>query len=117
MTIKYVNNLGKVTIDDSLITNIAVASVMQSYGVVGLASQSAKDGIYELLRVNNMQKGVHIKRLDNGTISINISLFLKYGVRIPVVCQNIIENVKYNVEKSLKVRVAEVNIFVQGINK
>lgn len=117
MTIKYVNHLGKVTIDDSIITNISVASVMQSYGVVGLASASAKDGIYKLLGVNKMQRGVHIKRLDNGNIEINISLFLKYGVRIPVVCQNIIENVKYNVEKSLNVRVAEVNIFVQGIIK
>ena len=117
MTIKYVNNLGKVTIDDSIITNIAVSTVMKSYGVVGLASVSAKDGIYQLLGVNNMQKGVHIKRLDNGTISINISLFLKYGVRIPVVCQNLIENVKYNIEKSLNVRVSNVNIFVQGINR
>ncbi|EGC82362.1 MULTISPECIES: Asp23/Gls24 family envelope stress response protein [Anaerococcus] len=117
MTIKYVNNLGKVTIDDSIITNIAVSTVMKSYGVVGLASASAKDGIYQLLGVNNMQKGVTVKRLDNGTIDINISLFLKYGVRIPVVCQNIIENVKYNIEKSLNVRVSNVNIFVQGINR
>ena len=52
MTIKYVNHLGKVTIDDSIITNISVASVMQSYGVVGLASASAKDGISNLLGVN-----------------------------------------------------------------
>ncbi|MDO5047358.1 MAG: Asp23/Gls24 family envelope stress response protein [Anaerococcus sp.] len=117
MTIKYVNNLGKVTIDDSIITNIAVASVMKSYGVVGLASISAKDGIYKLLKINNMQKGVNVVRLDNGTINISISLFLKYGVRIPVVAQNIIENVKYNVEKSLKVSVSNVDIYVQGIIK
>ena len=117
MTIKYVNDLGKITIDDSVITNITVATVMQSYGVVGLASMSTKDGIYKLLGVNNLGKGVHISRLDNATYSISISLFLEYGVRIPVVTQNIIENVKYNVEKSLNVTVAEVNIFVQGINK
>nr|WP_072537299.1 Asp23/Gls24 family envelope stress response protein [Anaerococcus mediterraneensis] len=117
MTIRYVNNLGKVTIDDSVIANIAVASVMQSYGVVGLASRSAKDGIYKLLGVNNMQRGVKVIRNDNGTVSIFISLFLEYGIRIPVVSQNIIENVKYNIENSLNVKVAEVNIFVQGINR
>ena len=116
MTIRYVNNLGKVTIDDSVIANIAVASVMQSYGVVGL-SRSAKDGIYKLLGVNNMQRGVKVIRNDNGTVSIFISLFLEYGIRIPVVSQNIIENVKYNIENSLNVKVAEVNIFVQGINR
>lgn len=117
MTIRYVNNLGKVTIDDSVIANIAVASVMQSYGVVGLASRSAKDGIYKLLGVNNMQRGVEVVRRNNGTVAIYISLFLEYGIRIPVVCQNIIENVKYNIEKSLNVNVAEVNIYVQGINR
>lgn len=117
MTIKYVNNLGKITIDDSIITNIAVSTVMQSYGVVGLASISAKDGIYELLGINNIEKGVEVERLDNGTINISISLFMKYGVRIPVVAQNIIENVKYNVEKSLKVSVSNIDIYVQGIKK
>ncbi|WP_243343036.1 Asp23/Gls24 family envelope stress response protein [Anaerococcus sp. AGMB09787] len=117
MTIKYVNNLGKVTIDDSIITNIAVASVIESYGVVGLASVSAKDGIYELLGINNLQKGVKVQRLDNGTINVSISLFMKFGVSIPVVAQNLIENVKYNIEKSLKVSVSNVDIYVQGIEK
>ena len=117
MTIRYVNNLGKITIDDSVIANIAVATVIQSYGVVGLASRSAKDGIYKLLGVNNMQRGVKVLRRENGTIAIFISLFLEYGTRIPVVCQNIIENVKYNIEKSLNVSVSDVNIYVQGINR
>ena len=40
---------------------------------------------------------------------------LNNGVRIAVVCQNIIENVKYNVEHSLNVGVSSVNILVQGI--
>lgn len=117
MSIKYVNNLGKVTIDDSVLANIVAATVMESYGVVGLASRSAKDDIYELLGIDNISKGVEIHRNDDGTINIYISIFILYGVRIAVVSQNIIDNVKYVVEKSLNVRVNQVNILVQGIGK
>lgn len=117
MSIKYVNNLGKVTIDDSVLSNIVAVTVMQSYGVVGLASQSAIDDIYQLLKLENMSKGVEIHRRDDGTLTINISIFILYGVRISVVAQNIIDNVKYTVEKSLNVRVSDVNILVQGIGQ
>lgn len=117
MSIKYVNNLGKITIDDSVISNIVAATVMESYGVVGLASQTTKDDIYQLLKLENMSKGVEIHRKDDGTIVINISIFILYGVRIAVVAQNIIDNVKYTVEKSLNVRVSEVNVLVQGIGE
>ncbi|MDD7463745.1 MAG: Asp23/Gls24 family envelope stress response protein [Anaerococcus sp.] len=117
MSIKYVNNYGKVTIDDSVIANIACASVMSSYGVVGLASRSTKDGIYKLLGIHNMDRGVQIERNIDGSVNVNISLILEYGVRIAVVCENIIDNVKYNIEKSLNIGVSEVNIVVQGIRK
>lgn len=117
MSIKYVNNLGKVTIDDSVLSNIVAETVMESYGVVGLASQTTKDDIYQLLKLENMSKGVEIHRKDDGTIAIIISIFVLYGVRIAVVAQNIIDSVKYTVEKSLNVRVSEVNVLVQGIGE
>ena len=84
---------------------------------MGLASRSTKDDIYKLLRLENMSKGVEIHRNDNGTLDINISIFILYGIRIAVVAQNIIDNVKYKLEKSLNVRVSNVNILVQGIGK
>lgn len=117
MPIKYVNNYGKVTIDDSVISNIAADAVMGSYGVVGLASRSAKDNIYELLRLENISKGVEVNRNDDGTIDVFISIFVLYGIRIAVVAQNIIDNVKYMIEKSLNVRVRNVSVLVQGIDK
>lgn len=117
MSIKYVNNLGKVTIDDSVLSNIVAATVMESYGVVGLASRSAKDDIYKLLKLENMSRGVEIHKNDDGTVDIYISIFILYGVKIAVVSQNIIDNVKYKLEKSLNVRVNSVNILVEGIGE
>lgn len=117
MSVKYVNHYGKVIIDDSVIANIAAATVMESYGVVGLATRSAKDDIYQLLKIDNMSKGIEIIKKDDGTLDIYISIFILYGVRIAVVAQNIIDNVKYKLEKSLNVRVSEVHVLIQGIGK
>lgn len=115
MAIKYKNNYGKVSISETVIANIAASSVMESYGVVGLASRSTKDGIYKLLGLDNMNRGVKVLRNIDGSVTVDISLILNYGVRIAVVCQNIIENVKYNIEHSLNISVNQVNILVQGI--
>ena len=117
MPIKYVNNYGKVVIDDSVLRNIVADTVMESYGVVGLARRSAKDNFYELLGLDNMSKGVEVHRNDDGTFDIYVSIFILYGIRIAVVAQNIIDNVKYRIEKSLNIRVRRVNVLVQGIGK
>ena len=115
MAIKYKNNYGKISISETVIANIAASSVMESYGVVGLASRSTKEGLYQLLGIEKMNRGVKVFGNIDGSVSIDISLFLNYGVRIAVVCQNIIENAKYNIEHSLNVGVSSVNILVQGI--
>lgn len=115
MAIRYKNNYGMVSISDTVIANIAASSVMESYGVVGLASRSTKDGLYKLLGLDNMNRGVKVSRNIDGSVTVNISLILNYGVKIAVVCQNIIENVKYNIEHSLHISVNQVNILVQGV--
>ena len=51
MAIKYKNNYGKISISEKVIADIAASSVMESYGVVGLASRSTKDGLYKLLGI------------------------------------------------------------------
>ncbi|MCI5839726.1 MAG: Asp23/Gls24 family envelope stress response protein [Peptoniphilaceae bacterium] len=117
MTIGFSNNFGKIEIDDNVISNLAVVSVMETYGVVGLASKNVKDGIYELLKMDNMQKGVKVTFLKKDEIDIDISLFIEYGVRIAVVAENIIDKVKFNIENSLKIKVNSVNLYIQGIRK
>ena len=39
------NDYGYINIDDSVIATIAGLSAMESYGIVGMASQKATDGI------------------------------------------------------------------------
>jgi len=40
---------------------------------------------------------------------------VEYGTRISEVAQNMMQSVKFNVERALGMQVAEVNVHVQGL--
>ncbi len=114
MTSNYKNEYGRVSINDSVIASVASEAAMSSYGIVGLAYRNATDGLMTLLRKENMSKGVRIESTENGII-IHLDVVLEYGIKIGTVTQNIIDTVKYRVEKIIGVNVILVNVYVQGI--
>ncbi len=114
MSAKIDNDYGLVTIDDNVIATIAGLSAMESYGIVGMASKSATEDFFELVRWDNLSKGVRVNS-ENNKISIDLHVILEYGIRISVVAENIIEKVKFNVENLTGLTVSSVNVYVQGI--
>lgn len=114
MTSNYTNKYGTITINDSVIANIASEAAMSSYGIVGLAYRNAIDGLMTLLKKENMSKGVRIESNPDG-ITIHLDVVLEYGIRIGTVTENIIDTVKYKVENITGVTVKHINIYVQGI--
>lgn len=108
------NKLGTIVIDDKVIATLAAESAQESYGIVGLVAQNTKDGLFELLKVENKTKGVNV-RVEDNVVDIDLSVMLEFGVRISVVADNIIEKVKYNVESNTNLKVNSVNIIVQRI--
>ncbi len=106
--------LGNIIIDDNVIANIAGISAMESYGIVGMASKNAADGIFELLRFENLSKGIKVNT-ENNQINIELHVILEYGVKISTVCENIIERVRYNVEELTGLTIDNIEISVEGI--
>lgn len=114
MSIKVVNESGIITIDDQLIATIAGIAAMECYGIVGMASKNATEGFFELLRKDQLTKGIKVTTIDD-KINIDLYTVLQYGVKVSVVAENIISKVKYSVETFIGVDVEKVNIFVQGV--
>lgn len=111
---EFNNELGKVSINLVVVKTIVANVLRESYGVSGLANVSPKDGIYQLLGWDNSSKGVHVALKDNN-IFIDLHIVVQYGIKISTVCENVIENVKYNVENLTGLKVKSVNVNVQGI--
>jgi len=102
-------HFGRIEISPAAVASLANHAVLQSYGVVGMSSR----GLAQLLsRDSKRGVSVHIKE---DQIVIDLYVIIEYGTRISEVAHNIMENVKFAVEKALGVSVAEVNVHVQGL--
>ncbi|HET9495040.1 MAG TPA: Asp23/Gls24 family envelope stress response protein [Chloroflexia bacterium] len=105
---------GKIEVSPRAIAHLASRAAQRSYGVVGLASRHARPGLAELLRREEISKGVDVSFSD-GQVVVDLYVVLEYGVRISEVARNIMSNVKFALESSLGVPVVNVNVNVQGI--
>ncbi|MCX7845823.1 MAG: Asp23/Gls24 family envelope stress response protein [Dictyoglomaceae bacterium] len=111
---KYFTGIGWVEISESAIATLSSLSALQSYGVVGMASRNIADGISELLHREELSKGVQV-RLDEDGLIIELYIIVAYGVRIPEVAHNVMERVKWNLEKTTGLTVKEINVNIWGI--
>jgi uncharacterized alkaline shock family protein YloU len=114
MSVNMSNENGNIIIDDQVFATLAGLAAMECYGVVGMASKNATEGIFELLKREQLTKGIKVTAAED-KINIDLYIVLQYGVKISVVADNIISRIKYSVENFSGVIVNNVNIFVQGV--
>ena len=114
MSVKIINEYGNIAMDDQVFATLAGLAAMECYGVVGMASRNATEGIFELLRRDQLTKGIKVTSIDD-KLNIDLYIVLQYGIKISVVADNIISRIKYSVETFSGVSVENVNIFVQGV--
>ena len=108
------STMGKIHVSPDAIASVASEAVLRCYGVVGMSAATLRDGIAEVLQVNNVHKGVDV-HMTHDQITIDLYVVIEYGTRISEVAQNVMENVKFAVERSLGMPVNEVNVHVQGL--
>ena len=114
MPAKTNTQYGMISIDDNVIATLAGISAMESYGIVGMASKNATDGLFELLKWDDLSRGIKVYSKDE-RLTIDLHVILEYGVRISVVAENIIDRVKFNVENLTGMKIDKINVHVQGI--
>ena len=68
----------------------------------------------KLLKRDSLSHGVNVT-IDENKITIDLHIIVSYGVSISAVADNLISNVKYNVEEFSGLEVKKINIFVEGV--
>ncbi|MFD1952747.1 Asp23/Gls24 family envelope stress response protein [Paenibacillus thailandensis] len=115
MPMQLTNELGQIHITDECIAVIAGSAAMDCYGLVGMASRKQlKDGIAELLKRDNLSRGVEVRKEKDG-IHIDLHIIVSYGTRISEVAHNIQSKVKYVLNEVIGLEVSQVHIFVQDV--
>ncbi len=114
MAILIDSEYGQVTIANDVVASIAGAVATKSYGVVGMAAKNRKDGLVSLLKFDNMSKGVKVTAEDGGIV-ITMHIMVEYGVNIKAICDSIIHNVEYKIEKNVGLKVKKVEVIVESV--
>ncbi|WP_243103593.1 Asp23/Gls24 family envelope stress response protein [Dehalobacter sp. MCB1] len=106
--------LGNVEISEDVIATISGAAAIECYGLVGMASRKISDGVSGLLKRENLSKGVNVTVQEEDLI-IDLNIIVGYGIKISEVASNVMDRVRYTVETMTGLKVAEVNVNVQGV--
>ena len=113
--IQHNNDMGSVTVNAAVYTEIAGTAATNCFGVKGMAYRSMTDGLVHLLRKEAMSKGVNIIYHEDTPISIELHIIVENGVNIPAVCRSIMSEVRYVVTKNTGVTVKAVNVCVDSM--
>ncbi|GJM58344.1 Asp23/Gls24 family envelope stress response protein [uncultured Dubosiella sp.] len=106
---------GNIQISLDAIASLAGGTISECYGIVGMASQKLlKDGLAELLGLENYSKGIVVRQNDEGLV-LDLYIIALQGIKLSEVIYEAQKRVKYVLEKTLEVKCNTINIWVQGV--
>ena len=106
--------LGQINISNDVVAELAGFATLESYGVVGMASSSLHAGVAQLLTRDKLKKGIKVSA-ENGEVKIKLYVIVEYGINMAEVAHNLMDKIKYDVEKFTQIKVKNVDVFVQGV--
>jgi uncharacterized alkaline shock family protein YloU len=107
---------GRIEVFPSAVGAIAAHASLGCYGIAGMAARGLRDGFAELLRRENVDRGVEVVEIEGG-LGIDVFVIVQYGIRISEVAHNLQQTVKFEVERAVNVPVVQVNVNVQGVRE
>lgn len=109
---EQIQSKGRIEVSPTAIASLVHQAVISSYGIVGTVPRNLATGIAEVLSSGSHSHRGIVVRVQDGKIVIHLYVVVEYGTRIAAVAQSVMNVVKYTVEKSLGIPVAEVNVHV-----
>jgi len=103
-----------VVISDRAIADIVGWTVLECYGVVGMASPNLVRGVASLLSRDRLHQGIKVRQ-DGGIVHLDLFIVVEYGLNAAEVAGNVRSQVSYNVERTTGLPVTDLHIHVQGV--
>ena len=96
-----------------MIAQIVGLTVLECYGVVGMAASSLTQGVYRLLSRERVDQGVTVRHEPAGLV-IELYIVVEYGLNLAEVAGNVRSRVQYQVEKLTQMPVDSIQILSKG---
>ena len=107
-------HMGSIRINDDVIAQYAGTVANECFGIVGMASVNVKEDLVRILKKDNVNRGITVKN-EVGKLVLDFHVIVAYGVNIPAVTENLVNNVRYKVEEYTGLEVVKINIYVEGV--
>ena len=105
---------GRISINNNVIAVIAHETAKKVPGVVELQGSLADD-LAGIIGKRSKDKGIRVEKESEELLTIDLTVVLEFGVRIPDICVQLQSAVKDAVEEMTGQQVYAVNVVVKGI--
>src|SRR3954463_10543061 len=107
---------GQLILPNEVIAQIVGLTVLECYGVVGMAARSLTQGVAGLLSRERIDQGGAVRR-EGDALAIDLYVIVEYGLNLAEVASTVRSRVQYTVEKLTGLTVGAVQIHVQGVRR
>ena len=107
-------NIGEVRVADEVVAIIAGLAATEVDGVSSMAGNITNE-IVSRLGMKSLSKGVKVF-VSESSVSVVLTLHLKYGYGIPDVCAKVQDRVKSAIETMTGLDVTDVNVRIAGVD-
>jgi uncharacterized alkaline shock family protein YloU len=104
----------RMIVTDRAIADIVGWTVLECYGVVGMASPNLRRGVAALLSWDRPHQGIKVEQAED-QLRIKLYIIVEYGLNVAEVAGNVRSQVAYNVERMIGRPVTALQIYVQGV--
>jgi uncharacterized alkaline shock family protein YloU len=105
---------GHLTITDRAVADIVGWTVLECYGVVGMASPNLRQGVSSLLSRDRLRQGIKVEQTAEH-LRIKLYIIVEYGLNVAEVAGNVRSQVAYSIEKMTGKPVSGLRVYVQGV--
>jgi uncharacterized alkaline shock family protein YloU len=105
---------GAMIVTDRAIADLVGLTVLECYGVVGMASPNLRQGVASLLSRERLRQGIKVNQ-GGDELHIKLYVIIEYGLNVAEVAGNVRSQVAYNVQKMLGRPATTLRIYVQGV--
>ena len=107
---------GQLIVPNEVIAQIVGLTVLECYGVVGMAATSLSQGVARLLSRERITQGVAVRR-EGDQLAIDLYVVVEYGLNLAEVAANVRSRVTYMVKKLTGIPVGSLQIHIQGVKR
>lgn len=112
---RITTELGTIGISNRAVESVAENAAATCIGVRGTDAPGLQGKLLSLVGIKQQCLSVSARGMDSGALQIDLHLAVERGVSIRTICQNLKDQVGYEVEKCTGMPVQEVNLYIDAI--